>query len=96
MREIMIQTIRQANPRAYRAAMRALALFDVQERLGEIRLPTMLVTGADDNTVPPPLQRRLLLGILGAQQVIIPKAGHAVTADQPEAFNRCLAEFLES
>ncbi len=37
-------------------------------------LPTMVVTGADDNTVPPPLQRRLLLGILGAQQVIIPNA----------------------
>jgi pimeloyl-ACP methyl ester carboxylesterase len=96
MREIMIQTVRQADPRAYRATMRALALFDVQDRLREIRLPTLLVTGADDNTVPPPLQRRLLLGILGAQQVIIPKAGHAVTADQPEAFNRVLLDFLES
>jgi 3-oxoadipate enol-lactonase len=95
MREIMIQTVRQANPRAYRGAMRALALFDVQDRLREIRLPTMLVTGADDNTVPPPLQRKLLLGILGAQQVIIPNAGHAVTADQPDAFNRVLLEFLE-
>jgi 3-oxoadipate enol-lactonase len=96
MREIMIQTVRQADPRAYRGAMRALALFDVQDRLREIRLPTLLVTGADDNTVPPPLQRKLLLGILGAQQVIIPQAGHAVTADQPEAFNNCLVEFLGS
>ncbi len=96
LREIMVQTVRQANPRAYRGAMRALALFDVQDRLREIHLPTMVVTGADDNTVPPPLQRRLLLGILGAQQVIIPNAGHAVTADQPDAFNRVLLEFLES
>jgi len=96
LREIMIQTIRLANPRAYRATMRGLAFFDVQDRLREIRLPTLLVTGADDNTVPLPLQRRLLLGILGAQQVIIPNAGHAVTADQPEAFSRCLVEFLES
>lgn len=94
LREILIQQICQADPRAYRAAIRALGRFNVSARLDEIRCPTLVVTGSADTTVPPENQALLAAGIPGARHVILPGAGHAVTVEQPEAFNSLLVEFL--
>ncbi|MBN1667273.1 MAG: alpha/beta fold hydrolase [Anaerolineales bacterium] len=95
LREQLIAQIRQATPRAYRSAMRQLPRFDVQTRLAEIHLPTLVLTGAADSTVLPARQAALVQDIPGAQQVIIPAAGHAVSVDQPEAFNQALLAFLK-
>jgi 3-oxoadipate enol-lactonase len=95
MRDLLIEQICQADPRAYRAAMRSLGLFNSSKRLGEIKIPTLVVTGDHDTTVPLPNQRMLVEKIPGARQVIIPNAGHAVTIDQPELFNKELLGFLK-
>lgn len=95
LRQELIKQINQADPKGYRAAMRALGIFDVETRLSEIRAPTLVVTGERDTTVPPRLQQNLAQGIANARQVIIPDAGHAVTAEQPQIFNETLLEFLE-
>lgn len=95
LRAVLRGRIRQVNPKVYRATMRALTRFDVSQRLGEIRVPTLVVTGDEDTTVPPEVQAQLVAGISGARQVIIPGGGHAVIADSPQAFNRALLEFLQ-
>lgn len=94
LRALLIASIEKADPRAYRAAMRALGLFNSTHRLPEIQIPTLVVTGKNDTTVPLVSQHRLVEGIQGAQQVVIAGAGHAVTVDQPEAFNQVLLGFL--
>lgn len=95
-RALLIASIERADPRAYRAAMRALGLFNSTRRLPEIKIPTLVLTGTNDTTVPPASQRRLVAGIQGAQQVVIAGAGHATPVDQPEAFNQALLGFLAS
>jgi pimeloyl-ACP methyl ester carboxylesterase len=94
LREILVETISNADPRAYRKAMASLGLFNSMKRLGEIKVPTLVVTGADDTTVTPARQRLLVDGIPAARQVIVPHAGHAVPVDQAERFNRELLAFL--
>ena len=94
LRERLVETISHADPRAYRKAMVSLGLFNSVKRLGEIKVPTLIVTGADDTTVSPARQRMLVEAIPGACQVIIPDAGHAVPVDQAERFNRELLAFL--
>lgn len=94
LRQMLIEQILQADPHAYRAAMRALASFNVNRRLSEINAPTLIVTGERDTTVPRDVQQQLVEGIRGARQVIIPGAGHAVSVDQPEAFTQVLIDFL--
>lgn len=94
LREMAEKQIAGADPRAYRAAMRGLALFDSRNRLKEITVPTLVISGANDSTVLPAYQARLAEGISGARQVILPDAGHAVAIDQYEAFNKILVEFL--
>ena len=95
LREMLVETISQANPRAYRRAMFSLGTFDSRRRLREIQVPTLVVTGADDTTVIPARQKRLAEAIPGAVQQIIPRAGHAVPVDQAESFNRLLLDFLQ-
>lgn len=94
LREMLVETISHADPRAYRKAMASLGLFNSVKRLGEIKVPTLVVTGANDTTVTPARQRILVEGIPASRQVIIPDAGHAVPVDQAERFNRELLEFL--
>jgi 3-oxoadipate enol-lactonase len=95
LREMYLDIVARADPRAYRKAMLSLGLFDSRKKLAEIKAPTLVITGADDTTVNPARQRALAQGIPSAQQVIISQAGHAVPVDQAERFNRTLLDFLK-
>lgn len=96
LRQSFIEQLLQADPRSYRRAMRSLARVDTRPRLAEIQAPTLIVTGERDTTVPPELQAELASSIPGARRVVIPDAGHAVTADQPDRFNQVLIDFFSS
>jgi pimeloyl-ACP methyl ester carboxylesterase len=94
LREMAEKQIASADPRAYRAAMRHLGMYNSLPRLNEIKKPTLVISGANDSTVSPAHQNVLAKAISGARQVTIPNAGHAVAIDQFEAFNRQLVPFL--
>lgn len=95
LRHELIAQISQADPGAYRAAMRSLGLYDARTRLDELKMPVLVVTGEKDTTVPLHVQRDLAEGIPKAHQVKIAGAGHAVTVDQPGAFNAALLDFIQ-
>lgn len=94
VRESLYRQIIQSNPRAYRQVMRALASFDVESRLSEIRMPTLVITGARDTTIAPSNQQPLLERIPTARRVVLADANHAAPSDAPEAFARAVAGFL--
>ncbi|TLN24234.1 alpha/beta hydrolase [bacterium] len=96
LRQAITRLILESDPRAYRMAMRALALFDARKDLGQVHVPTLVITAALDTTVPRAVQDELAREIPAARQVIIPEARHAVVADQPERFNVVLLAFLQS
>lgn len=92
----LYQRVVRTDPQAYRASMWALARFNVEDRLHEVRVPTLVITGGGDTTVPPAAQRRLAEGIPSARRAMLPDAGHAVIVDSPIEFNRVLLPFLDS
>ena len=59
----LARQIVQANRHAYRATLRALGCFDVSPRLGEIKAPTLVVSGALDQTISLDHQHRLAKAI---------------------------------
>lgn len=67
---------------------------DATPGLGQIRVPTLVITGAQDTVIPPNESELLAQAIPGAQLELIPHAGHLVAFEQPAAFNRCLAAWL--
>ncbi len=96
LRALFIDQISQADPAGYRATMRALARFDVTQRLPGIQIPTLVITGEQDTTVPIEIQNELASRIPNAQHKTIPGAGHAVTIEKPNEINHILIEFINA
>jgi pimeloyl-ACP methyl ester carboxylesterase len=94
LRKLMVASILQSDPRAYRWAMLALGRFDSRPWLHTLRIPTLVVSGELDSTISPARQRLLAGLIPGASQVVIPRANHAVPVERPEEFNRVLLQFI--
>ncbi len=70
--------------------------FDVMERLGKIRCPTLVLCGEDDLLTPAKYGRYLQENIPNATLSIVPGAGHMVMLEQPEQVNRAIEEFLQA
>jgi pimeloyl-ACP methyl ester carboxylesterase len=84
-----------ANPRrTYLASIRGLASFDVRRRLGDVRCPTLVVTGDRDTTVPLASKRLLQQSIPGAELIVVDDSGHVSPCDQAERFNAVLRAFV--
>jgi pimeloyl-ACP methyl ester carboxylesterase len=66
----------------------------VIESLPHIRVPSLVVVGADDTPFLA-ASSYMAAKIPGAKLVTIPNAGHAANIDQPEAFNAAVLGFLE-
>jgi pimeloyl-ACP methyl ester carboxylesterase len=68
--------------------------FDVMEKLGQIRCPTLVICGEDDKLTPVKYAQYLRDHIPTGTLAIVPHAGHMVMLEQPERVNRALEEFL--
>ncbi len=64
--------------------------------LGQIDVPTLVVTGADDVIIDPAESHAMAQAITGSQLEVIPEAGHLVAYEQAEAFNATLRDWLEA
>jgi len=64
------------------------------ERLSEIHVPTLVITGAEDAAMIHDIANILVAGIPGARAAVIPDAGHHPNMEQPAMFNQIVAEFL--
>lgn len=69
---------------------------DASARLGQIRVPTLVITGAEDTVIPPNESVVLAESIPGAQLTVIPEAGHLVAFERADAFNEALNGWLDS
>jgi len=73
--------------------MRRPSLWELVEDMRRIRVPCLIVTGdADEPCLAPGLLMRR--EIPGAGLLVLPRTGHALNIEEPEAFNRALTEFF--
>jgi pimeloyl-ACP methyl ester carboxylesterase len=69
---------------------------DTTAALPGIRVPTLVLVGAEDALTPPAAARALAAAIPGARLVEIPGAAHLPNLEEPAAFNAALLPFLRS
>jgi proline-specific peptidase len=69
--------------------------FDLRGELGAITAPTLVITGEEDFICGPVCAQEIAAGIKGAKKVIVGDSGHMIFIEQPEEFEREVAEFLE-
>lgn len=87
--------IKQQSPVAVRAAIhRMMHRPDSTPLLAQIQVPTLVITGDEDELIPIDESRAIANAVGGATLVIIPRAGHLSNLEQPDPFNNALTAFL--
>jgi 3-oxoadipate enol-lactonase len=88
--------IRRTTLEGYMGVTAAFLGLAEEARLGEIRAPTLYVSGADDKLGgPPALMAGLAAKVPGARHVSVPNAAHIANIQNPGGFNQVLEEFLK-
>jgi pimeloyl-ACP methyl ester carboxylesterase len=89
----ILEEVKRASVVAYRdwAASNA---FDMMNMLTEIRLPTLIICGADDRFTPVKYSQYIHDRIEGSALSIIPNAGHDVQMEQPQQVNQVIDAWL--
>lgn len=67
--------------------------WDITDRLGEIRIPTLVITGEHDEATPA-INETVSSGIPDAESVIYPNASHMAHVEDPAGYMRVLDDFL--
>jgi pimeloyl-ACP methyl ester carboxylesterase len=69
------------------------SVYELEAQMQQLRVPTLIVTGDEDE---PCLEPGLFMkrAIPTAGLVVLPKCGHTINLEEPEAFNQVLSDFL--
>jgi 3-oxoadipate enol-lactonase len=94
--EVRCEAIRRLtanDKRAYISTLRAISGWSVIDRIERITCPTLLLSGELD-FLPMPTKQTCVSKIAQSELMIIDNSRHMTPVDQPEKFNKALAEFL--
>jgi pimeloyl-ACP methyl ester carboxylesterase len=69
------------------------SVYELEAQMRRLQVPTLIVTGDEDE---PCLEPALFMKrtIPTAGLVVIPKSGHTINLEEPDAFNRAISDFL--
>ncbi len=73
----------------------ALKALNYGRRLGQIRVPALLLVGAQDLGAPAEIVREMHRAMSGSRYVEIPEAGHISNVEQPALFAAAVRGFLK-
>ena len=103
-RPSLLRTAREMIQGEWRTKLRPEALifagpnllkgWTVMDRLGEIKVPTLVMAGRDDFLFPPEHQVELAAGIPNARLRIIERAGHNPHSERPADVMEALRDFI--
>ena len=94
VRSEVIETMARIDPAAYRVGAKAVWLAQQTDRASAIRVPTLVLCGAQDRITPPSLSQALTRLIPGAIYEAIEGAGHISNLEKPDAFNTLVGAFI--
>ena len=87
-----LDMIRKTPAKGFIGCAGALANYDLKPGLPNINVPTLLIVGSKDATVPG--MKAINAAVPGSKLVELEGAGHLSSLEQPDAFNAALQQFL--
>jgi 3-oxoadipate enol-lactonase len=67
---------------------------DIRNELGDVTVPTLVIAGGADASLPPPLSREIHSLIPGSRLVELPGVGHSAPLEDPDGVTWALEQFL--
>ncbi|MBU1740151.1 MAG: alpha/beta hydrolase, partial [Proteobacteria bacterium] len=89
-----LEQMKAAGPRTLLGDFTACNTFDAGDRLGEVKVPTLVLTGEGDRLTPVKYGQYLADNITHAKFQVIPGAGHLAMVERPDEVSAAVAEFL--
>lgn len=80
----------------YLKALAAASEFDRTREIQRITVPTLLLYAEDDRLTPPEMGREVAAMMPHAEFTLLPRCGHLMNLECPEAFNTRLLAFLQT
>jgi 3-oxoadipate enol-lactonase len=90
------QAISGMTVEVYASSAESCFRIDVEEQLGAISVPTLVLIGEEDFKTPINLSQTIAGKIPNAKLHIVSKGRHLSNIDEPESFNQLLLEFIKS
>jgi 3-oxoadipate enol-lactonase len=88
--------IRGTTTLGYLGVTAAFLSLDLEDKLPQIKAPTLYLSGAEDKMGgPPALMAELAKKVPGAQHRSVPKAAHIANIQNPAGFNKEVSDFLK-
>jgi len=88
------QRLLKTPPEVLHGDYTACDVFDVMERLEEVRCPTLVIGGTADRLTPPKYSIYLRDHIPGAELVLVDAAGHMVMLEKPDVVAKAVSKFI--
>jgi len=95
VRSMMLDNPHPQEPEGFARQSDASGRHDVRDRLGDIRVPTHIISAEHDILLPVWKQRELADGIEGAKLTVIPGAPHGANLERAQEFNDAVLGFLD-
>jgi 3-oxoadipate enol-lactonase len=93
-----VERIRRAllgvSAEGYAGCCEAIAAHDLRAEVGSIRVPTLVLSAADDPATPPEHGRLIAEAVEGARLVVLERGRHLVALEQPDDFARAVLAYL--
>ena len=88
------ETIAGTTAAGYLGCAAAIMNFDFVPKLPSLKIPTLVVCGAEDEGTPPAANRRIAELIPGGSYQEIPATRHFPNVERPDVFNRIMMDWL--
>jgi len=73
--------------------MQRPSVYELTDRMAKLDVPTLVMTGDEDEPcLEPSIHMKRTIPTAGL--VILPKAGHTINLEDPDAFNRAVLDFV--
>jgi pimeloyl-ACP methyl ester carboxylesterase len=91
---LIAESLLRIDPEILYGDFSACNSLDITEAVSGIRIPALVICGAEDKMTPPSLSQFIGDHIPGARLTVIEGTGHYVMMENPEAFNAALTDFV--
>jgi pimeloyl-ACP methyl ester carboxylesterase len=95
-RALLGRVMAETRPTVFYGDLLACDRFDVSDRLFRVRVPTLILCGAEDRSTPLSYSEALASGIPGAALQTIAGAGHMLMLEQPRRVASLLTLFVKT
>lgn len=93
--EVYARGVARMDLRTFLVLFEELMKFDGEDILPLVNVPTLIISGENDNVTPQKFQHEFHHKIVGSEFVLVPYGSHCTQLDFPEYINMKIEDFLK-